>query len=193
VERERLEKERREQERLKKEELEKERLEKIRLEKERLEQERAEREREEKERRDADNERIRQNALRQKREKEEKLKAERDQAWSNYQQKWVDFRASAPSVGTIRDVMPWPVLSGSYSDVKASTVKEFYEKAIPSDADMVKVMRKECLKWHPDKVYRMTQVSMFTDADLMVIDMIGRQVIDQLSVATGKSSAKSVG
>jgi hypothetical protein len=204
VERERLEKERREQERLKKEELEKERLEKIRLEKERLEQERAEREREEKERRDkeerekqaeqkrqrdADNEWIRQNALRKKREKEEKLKAERDQAWSNYQQKWVDFRASAPSEGYIRNIMPWPVLSGSYSDVNASTVKEFYEQAVPSDAERVKVMRKECLKWHPDKVYRMTQESMFTVADRMMIDMIGRQVIAQLSVATGKSAS----
>jgi hypothetical protein len=204
VERERVEKERIEQERLKKAQLEKDRLEKERLEKERVEQEQADREREEKERRDkeerekkadqkrqwdADNERMRQNALRKKREKEEKEKAEREQAWANYQQKWVDFNDCDPNGGPIRDSMPWPVFSGLYCDVKAPAVKEFFEKAVPSNMDRVRVMRKECLKWHPDKVYCIPRDSLFSAVDRLMIDLICREVIVQLSVATGKSAS----
>jgi hypothetical protein len=136
---------------------ERERVEKERLEKERLEKERSEKEkadREEKIRR----ERIRQKANelrekreRQKREREQKEREEWDQLWTTYQEKWVNFRASATREGNIKDAIPWPVKSGSIRDVKATNVKEFFESATPRGANMAELMRKECQKWHPDR------------------------------------------
>ena len=184
---------RREKERLEQERLEKECLEKERLEKERLEKEKTERE--EKARRAASNERIRQRAQkvredreREKREREQKEREEWDESWTKYQEKWVHFRASPASrEGNIRDTIPWPVKSGSYSDVRASNVKEFLKMAMPRDANVAKIARKECQKWHPDMIYRLLQRSQLTEVDHMMIDMICREVTGLLNSCAGRS------
>jgi hypothetical protein len=171
--------------------LEKERLEKERLEKERLAKEK--REKEEQQRREdekaAANERIRQRAQklceerkREKREKEQKEREEWDQLWAKYQERWAQFKASASDIrkGNIRDAIPWPVKSGSYRDVKSPNVKEFFQKAVSRDEDIVKLMRKECLKWHPDKRCTWLRDARLSDVDKMMVDMICHVVLEFL-------------
>ena len=195
---------RKESERLEKERLEKERLEKERLEKERLEKERLakeKREKEEKQRREreeaAAKERIRQRAQklreereRKKREKEQKEREEWDQLWAQYQERWVQFKASASDIreGDLRDGIPWPVKSGSYRDVKDSNVKEFFHNTVSRDGDMVKLVRKECLKWHPDRRRTWLRDGRLSDVDKMMVDMICRVVTELLNGSAGRSS-----
>jgi hypothetical protein len=137
--------------------VQKERLEEERLKRERLNKERKATEEKRREREQAAyNKRIRQRSQRvreererEKRQREQNERGEWDQLWIKYQARWVDFRADTSREENIRDVMPWPVKSGSYRDVKASNVKEFLQKAMPRDANMAKLMQKECQKWHP--------------------------------------------
>jgi hypothetical protein len=190
---------RKEKERLERERLEKERLERERLERERLEKERRKREEQKQREREreqaADNERTRQRAqkkreerAREKREKEQKEREEWDQLWTTYQERWVSFRASASTETNIRDAIPWPVKSGSYRDVKASNVKQFFQKAVPADANVATLMRKECLKWHPDMISRLLRDSQLNDADKLMIDVICTVVTDSLNSCAGRSA-----
>jgi hypothetical protein len=188
----------REARRQEKERLEKERLEKERLKKERLDKEKREREENESREREqaASNERIRQRAQkrreereREKREKEQKERQEWDQLWTKYQERWVHFRDSASSrEGSIRDAIPWPVKSGSYRDVKNSNVKEFLQMAVPRDANVAKLMKKECLKWHPDTIHTWLRGSQLTDVDRMMVDMICRVITGLLDSYAGRSA-----
>jgi len=195
VERERLEKERLERERLERERLERERLERERLEKERREREEQKQREREREQAAADNERTRQRAQkrreereREKREKEQKEREEWDQLWTTYQERWVSFKASASTETNVRDAIPWPVKSGSYRDVKASNVKQFFQKAVPADANVATLMRKECLKWHPDRINRLLRDFQLSDADKMMVDMICTVVTDSLNSCAGRSA-----
>ncbi len=168
----------REARRLEKERVEKERLKKERLKKERLEKERLEKENKEREEK-----------IRRKREKQEgqKEREEWDQCWTKYQERWVDFRASATREGDLRDAIPWPVKSGSYSHVNASNVREFLQRAVPSDANMAKLMRKECQRWHPDTIHCWLRGSQLSDVEDIMIGMICRVVTDFLNSSAGRS------
>ena len=186
-----------EKERLEKERLEKERLEKERQEKERLEKER--KEKEEKERRErehaAQNERIRQRAQklreereREKREREQKEQKEWNQSWKKYEERWTQFRASGCGGKSIKDDIPWPVKSGLYRDVTASSVKEFLQRSGETEGNMSRLMRKECQKWHPDMINRFLSAFQVTDADQLMLGMICRVVTDLLNSSAGKSA-----
>jgi len=202
VEKERLEKEGLEEERLEKERLEEARLEKERVEKERLAKERLDKERKEREEKErlegeraAQNERIREraqkrreNAEREKRERERKEREEWDQLWTKYQERWEQFRSPAPREGNIRDAIPWPVKSASYSDVNASNVKEFLEKAMPKDANVAQLRKKECLKWHSDRFPRLLRGSHLPDVEQMMVNMIIRVVTDLINESARRSS-----
>jgi hypothetical protein len=189
----------REEERKRQEREEKER-EARRQEEERLEEERREREKEESKRRvreeqAARNERIRQRAQklreereREKREAERREEEEWEQSWINYQERWAEFRTAPLREGNIRDAIPWPVKSGSYRDVKASNVKDFLQRAVARDASPVKLIRKECRKWHPDSMNRLLRDAQLTDVDRMMIKMICLVVTDLLNSASGRSS-----
>jgi hypothetical protein len=196
----------REPRRMEQERLEKERLEKERLEEDRLEEERKQRERDEEEKkrreqeRAAQNERIRQRAQklredreREKREKELKEQEEWHQAWSRYQSLWADFRTSISKegvrVGSIRDAIPWPVKSGSYRDVKASNVEEFMRRAPTTEGtNASKVFKKECLKWHPDKLNRLLGDAKIEVPEKIMIDMICRVLTELLDNSAGRKS-----
>ena len=186
-----------EKERLEKERLEKECLEKERQEKERLEKER--KEKEEKERRErehaAQNERIRQRAQklreereREKREREQKEQKEWNQSWKKYEERWTQFRASGRGGNSIKDDIPWPVKSGLYRDVTASSVKEFLQRSGETEGNMSRLMRKECQKWHPDMINRFLSAFQVTDADQLMLGMICRVVTDLLNSSAGKSA-----
>ncbi|KAH8596934.1 hypothetical protein B0O99DRAFT_685414 [Bisporella sp. PMI_857] len=206
-EREGKEKKRQEKERQEKEKQERERKEKERAEKERQEQERKARARKEEEEkkqeekrqrereREAQNERIRQRAQkrreeeeRQKAEKAQKEREEWDQLWARYQDGWKKFRSCKSREGNLRDAIPWPVKSGSYKDVRASDVREFLQTAPPKNIAVAKLMRQECLKWHPDKVNNWLQGAELSDVDRMMIDMICREVTGILDGNVEKSS-----
>ncbi|TVY81965.1 Reticulocyte-binding protein 2-like protein a [Lachnellula suecica] len=185
VEKERVERQRLAEERRKREE--EERLEKELLEKERLEEEKTERA--------ASNERIRQRAQKRreeaeqlKRKKEQKEKEEWDQLWTSYQNKWTHFKACASIEGNLRDAIPWPVKSGLYRDVGASKVKDFMQHAMPKDANMRSLIRKECLKWHENGTISRRYKSKLTPADQLMIDMICRVMTDVLDASAGRSA-----
>jgi hypothetical protein len=155
-------------------ERERERLEKERLAKEKIEKK----------------EKKRQQAQREMRGKEQKEREEWNQLWANYQENWACFKASDPNIrhGNIRDAIPWPVKSGSYRDANSSTVREFFEKAHPKDQDIVKLMRKECLKWHPDKRHLWLPDSQINNVDTMLVEMICRVITDLMNKSDRKSS-----
>ncbi len=88
----------------------------------------------------------------------------------------------------MRDEIPWPVKSGSYKDVRDGKVHEFLTKAVPRDANVAKVTRKECQKWHPDAMHRLLRGSQLTDVDQMMLDMICRKVTGLLNASAGRSA-----
>jgi hypothetical protein len=212
LEKKRLQEERLERERLKRERLERERREEERLERERLEREKREEERLEKERKEkeetkrrkqeqaAHNERIRQRAAklredreREKREAELREQEEWEQAWSKYQTLWAAFRASSSNTtteeGKIREAIPWPVKSGLHRDVNASNVRDFLQRAVAKEGNnSSSLLRKECHKWHPDRMDRLFRGVKLTDVDRIMIDMICRVVTELLCKSAGRSS-----
>ena len=212
LEKERLEEERLERERLKRERLERERREEERLEREKLEREKQEEERLEKERKEkeetkrrkqeqaAHNERIRQRAAklredreREKREAELREQEEWEQAWSKYQTLWAAFRASSSNTtteeGKIRETIPWPVKSGLHRDVNASNVRDFLQRAVAKEGNnSSRLLRKECHKWHPDRMDRLFRGVKLTDVDRIMIDVICRVVTELLCKSAGRSS-----
>ncbi|KAG4422108.1 hypothetical protein IFR04_004735 [Cadophora malorum] len=169
----------------------------------RKEQERQERERQEKEEAKrkcdaenaANNERIRQRAreraekeAREKREKEEKEQAEWSKVWAEYQAKWATFKSSTARNVDLRDAIPWPVKSGMLKDVGCSNVKEFLDKSLPKGPGRVKLLRKECQKWHPDSVCRWPRAAEMTLGCDMSVDMICKVVTDMLNSSSARSS-----
>jgi hypothetical protein len=131
---------------------------------------------------------VREEREREKREREQKEREEWDQSWKKYQELWVHFKASAPGERNVQDAIPWPVKSGSYRDVTASKVKEFLERAVPMDAHRAKLLRKECLKWHPDMICRLLRGYQLTEVNQMMVDMICRVVTDLLNNSAGRSA-----
>jgi hypothetical protein len=199
VENERKEKERRERERKAKREAE-ERLENERKEKEIKEKEIKERERRQREeaaKREAreHNERIRQRAQkireekeRVKREAERRAEEEWEESWNRYQERWALFRSSTEREGVVKDVVPWPVKSGLYADVKASNVEAFLKRAVKRDANPSRLLRKELSKWHPHIVAHVLGGLVLTDAERMVIDLICRVLTGLMDAVNGKRS-----
>ncbi|KAN0089620.1 hypothetical protein V8E51_019880 [Hyaloscypha variabilis] len=205
VENERKENERTERERKAKREAE-ERLEKEqRLENERLENERKEKEIKERERRQREeaakrearehNERIRQRAQkireekeRIKREAERRAEEEWEESWNRYQERWALFRSSTAREGCVKDVVPWPVKSGLYADVKASNVEAFLKRSVKRDANPSRLLRKELSKWHPHVVAHVLGGLVLTDAERMVIDLICRVLTGLMDAVNGKRS-----
>ena len=121
-------------------------------------------------------------------ERAQKEREEWDQSWAKYQDRWVNFRASASREENIRDAIPRPVKSGSYGDVVVSAVQEFMQMAVPRDADTAKLMRKECQKRHPDMVSSWLRGAILTAVDRITVGMICRVVTDVLNKAAGRSS-----
>ena len=143
----------------------------------------------------ASNERIRQIAreraektAREEREKEEREQAEWNESWVRYQRKWTTFKVSTVRDIDLRDAIPWPVRSGLLRDVGCSNVTEFLEKSLPKGPERVKLLRKECQKWHPDSVFRWPRAAEMTVACDMSVDMICQVVTDMLNSSSARSS-----
>jgi hypothetical protein len=95
-----------------------------------------------------------------------------DQSWAKYQALWVRFNAISSRDGAVGDAIPWPVKSGLFRDVKASSVEQFLQSAAPRDADRAQLRRKESLKWHPDRVKNWLRGGTLTDDERTIIKMI---------------------
>ena len=52
----------------------------------------------------------------------------------------------------LREVIPWPTQSGSWSDVSNEGVEAFFRNVPPAKMDMVALLKAERVRWHPDKV-----------------------------------------
>jgi hypothetical protein len=153
-------------------------------------QEQEQKEKEQEQREEEARERMRQKAQQQreerKRQAEEQALRERrewQQAWQSYVTKWAAFKEAKHESSDPRQaqqLIPWPVKSGRFGDLQASSVKTFYRKACPN-ADtpaMYKTMQAESLKWHPDKLCMLYRTCTPGDADKLIIDMICRVVLE---------------
>ncbi|KAL2063157.1 hypothetical protein VTL71DRAFT_6229 [Oculimacula yallundae] len=143
----------------------------------------------------ASNERMRQNAkaraektAREKREQEQKEQMKWDQSWTRYQEQWITFKISASRNVALRDAIPWPVQTGVFGDVNASTVRTFLKKGLPEGVLRRNMLRKECSKWHPDAIGRWSRAAELTDVERIMIDMICRLVTDEMNLSSKKSS-----
>jgi len=91
---------------------------------------------------------------------------------------------------SIHSSIPWPVKSGQYSgQLHYSTVKEFYQKAFPAADNpelMFKLMQKESLKWHPDKIAELFRRHPVGEGERMVVNLIARVVIEMRAEAQAK-------
>jgi hypothetical protein len=194
MERDRMERLRFEDERLKKDY---ERLERANQraheDNERLKQDRIDRAKRREREQEAYRDHLRQQAQRgrersQKRQRRQEDRGGWGQSWTRYQEEWVSFKASASRETNIRDAIPWPVKSGSYRDVTAANVKEFFNQAVPSDANLATLMKKECLKWHPDKINSLLRDFQLSRVDKAMVDMICGVITDSLNSCAGRSS-----
>ena len=158
-----------------------------------------ERERQQKERQEAAEkreraahaERIRLKAQQAREEKariaHEKIQKEKEEwkvSWSRYQKGWETFdpySTSKITEGNLRASIPWPVKSGLYKDVNASSVKEFMKMAKPGNVSV----RMGYSKWHPDKYNRWTRRAELTEVDWIMLDMIAKHMSFLLGEARG--------
>ncbi|PVH99184.1 hypothetical protein DM02DRAFT_672846 [Periconia macrospinosa] len=113
------------------------------------------------------NERVRRRAEEMRKMRAQKVKEQADkerqewhQAWLRYVSQWEQIKKNGTK-GTsekLRETIPWPVKSGNYKDVSEAAIEEFFQKALPQDADSaltLAYMKAECLKWHTDRIPRM--------------------------------------
>jgi hypothetical protein len=76
----------------------------------------------------------------------------------------------------------------SGGDVKASNVEEFLKRAVAKEGkNGAKIIKKECLKWHPDALNHMLRGAQLLDVDQMMIDMICQVLTDMLNSSGGRN------
>lgn len=149
-------------------------------EKEKKQQER--RDREARERRQQETQKRRGEREQQAREQAMKERRDWQQAWQGYVTKWAAFEESKHEPRTAQQaqaLIPWPVKSGRFGDLTSGHVESFYREACPDakTAAMFKTMRRESLKWHPDKMCNLYRNCASGLADKMAIEMICRIVL----------------
>ena len=139
------------EERMERVRLEQERLDQELLEQERLEQERLEQECREQERREREQEALRQRAA------AEAALAQQVAEWHRvYEEKWTLLRADVQLRPLAFSDIPWPLFGvpASAEDITLVRVQEFLchpQRESVQSAGLVKSLRSEMLRWHPDK------------------------------------------
>ncbi|KAI0380917.1 hypothetical protein F5Y04DRAFT_256275 [Hypomontagnella monticulosa] len=136
--------------------------------------------REQKAREEAFRERVR--LEKEKRLREAKVKAEKDAeswqaSWKRYNNAWhTNTELSAADI-------PWPVKSGSRSDVNEANVKLFFAKAPPeelrkSGENSFKFINKETKKWHTDKVMQRFGRDVASGDSKSALDTVAKVLIE---------------
>lgn len=90
-------------------------------------------------------------SLRRGRERKSKLKL--SQEWKG---RWRDYEAAWDELGKSTTKIPWPVWSAAKADISKTEVEQFFLNAPtagePAKADLLKTLKMERVRWHPDKV-----------------------------------------
>lgn len=140
---------------------------------------RKEREREEQE------EWEREERERRREEKKRKERRERDRfkdAWKDYLRYWESGSSKVADI-------PWPVASGRVKDVVRENVEEFM-LAAPREEEITDVLKRERVRWHPDKAQQRWGLDALTKTEMEAITMVF-QTVDALWAeykGKGKSS-----
>ena len=79
-------------------------------------------------------------------------------AWESYNEKWAALtRAESSSVveeAPVKDLIPWPVLSGQAKHVDKEEIERFLRASPAWKEDKVALLKGERVRWHPDKMQR---------------------------------------
>ncbi|KAH8168657.1 hypothetical protein LIA77_11921 [Sarocladium implicatum] len=94
-------------------------------------------------------------------------------AWNRYDASWYaleDGRLKNPK-------LPWPVVSGEVSDVTASSVREFFRRAMPVDEDRFRLLTRELKRWHTDKLLSLVGQDVVSGGDKARIDVVTKTIV----------------
>lgn len=73
--------------------------------------------------------------------------------WREYEQLWDELGNPAKSATAM---IPWPILGGSQEDINKGEIEAFFlngpTAGKPDQADLLKVLKVERVRWHPDKM-----------------------------------------
>ena len=76
--------------------------------------------------------------------------------WEGYLQGWGKLCPAGFGEGTAggswKDVIVWPVESGKWEDVEREQVERFFRHAPGGVAELGDLLKKERVRWHPDKM-----------------------------------------
>ncbi|CAN9119288.1 unnamed protein product [Alternaria alternata] len=114
---------------------------------------------------------------------EERKKAkEAEAAWENYTTKWGGLknvqRLDGETDTKVRELMPWPVISGKAKHVSKEEIERFLRSAKTWKEDSVALLKAERVRWHPDKMQQ--RFGQHIDGDTMRQVTAVFQVIDRL-------------
>jgi hypothetical protein len=138
---------------------------------------------EEVEREEAEREGIRRRMEDSLRRGEERKKAkEAEAAWESYTNKWDGLknaqRLDEETDVNVRELMPWPVVSGKATHVSKEEIERFLRSSKMWRGDPVALLKAERVRWHPDKMQQ--RFGQHIDGDTMKLVTAVFQVIDRL-------------
>ncbi len=113
-----------------------------------------------------------------------KVRAERAAEWAN---KWKAYENSWEALKGQKDLktvsIPWPVWSGKRADIQAENIEDFFLNAPtsgdPDQADFMKVLKTERVRWHPDKIQQKLGGQNVDEAKMRAVTAVF-QIIDRL-------------
>jgi hypothetical protein len=110
------------------------------------------------------------------------------EAWQRYVSGWEHFKevlvVKSKEEGSLegkaaRGIIPWPVESGKWKHIVKEDVEEFFNKAVPAEADLMGVLKAERVRWHPDKMQQRFGANKLDEETVRTITAVF-QVVDRL-------------
>ena len=105
------------------------------------------------------------------------------EAWAGYNKRWDELKNNIdhnPNAEVpIRDVIPWPVLSGKRRDVSKEEIENFLGNVPAGENDSGALLKAERVKWHPDKIQQRFG-EQGIDAETMKLVTAVFQVVDRM-------------
>ena len=105
--------------------------------------------------------------------------------WEGYLEKW-ETTFSTTQAGNVKERISWPVESGKWKDVGKEEVERFFNHAPQAAAaknggevDIVDVLKKERVRWHPDKMQQRAGSAGIDEGTMKVVTAVF-QVVDRL-------------
>ncbi|KAF2456527.1 hypothetical protein BDY21DRAFT_347458 [Lineolata rhizophorae] len=107
-------------------------------------------------------------------------------SWTRYLDRWNTLANAQQNAsgseevdGKARDVIPWPVRTGSWRSVAADAVEEFFNTAPPASEDPTSLLKIERVRWHPDKMQQRFGSHGIDEETLKLVTAVF-QVVDRL-------------